>query len=65
MSVSEIVGWGCSHCGAGNETEIDLSAGQHQEIIEDCATCCRPNVLIIDFDSVRQEIALEAHAENE
>ncbi len=55
----------CSFCGTENETEVDLSAGHHQEFTEDCATCCRPNRLVVEVDHETQEVALEAHAENE
>jgi hypothetical protein len=46
--------WHCAACGQPNETFIDLSAGFRQEYVEDCAVCCRPNLikLFIDEDSL-------------
>jgi len=29
---------------------VDASGGDHQEYIEDCQICCRPNSLQIDID---------------
>jgi hypothetical protein len=65
MGSTDFVGWLCSFCGTENETEVDLSAGHHQEFTEDCGTCCRPNRLVVEVDFKTQEVALEAHAENE
>jgi Cysteine-rich CPXCG len=65
MSATQFVGWLCAFCTAENETEVDMSAGQHQEYIEDCIRCCRPNLLAIEIDTKTQEILLEAHSENE
>ena len=35
----------CAYCGEQNETVVDPSGGSHQSYTEDCAVCCRPNVL--------------------
>jgi hypothetical protein len=59
MSVSSRFG------GTRNEIEVDLSAGHHQEYVEDCSACCRPNLLRIDVDTLTQEVMVEAHRENE
>jgi hypothetical protein len=40
----------CSICGVENETLIDPSAGLRQTYVEDCAVCCRPQVLTILID---------------
>jgi hypothetical protein len=29
---------------------VDLSGGPHQELIEDCASCCSPNRLVVTLD---------------
>lgn len=42
--------WSCAFCGEANETLLDLSGGYEQEYVEDCAVCCRPNVLYINVD---------------
>ncbi len=40
----------CAACGERNETQLDLEGGYHQEYTEDCAVCCRPNLLSITVD---------------
>jgi len=40
----------CAVCGETIETVVDESQGLHQEYIEDCAVCCRPNVLRVTID---------------
>lgn len=40
----------CSVCGQPVVVEVDLSAGRHQQYVEDCEVCCCPNVLTVDFD---------------
>ena len=32
----------CPSCGEAVALEIDTSAGDEQEYVEDCAVCCRP-----------------------
>lgn len=55
-------GWRCAACGQPNETHVDLGAGFEQEYVEDCAVCCRPNLisLLVDQDtfiiSLRNEL---------
>jgi len=57
--------WLCTACGRPNETFVDLNAGFEQEYVEDCAVCCRPNLiaLLIDQDtllvSLRNELEYE------
>ena len=53
----------CAVCGQGNETVVDLSAGFRQSYVEDCAICCRPNVLRVKADEVSGEISIEAESE--
>src|SRR5438309_11143255 len=45
LSKSMIATYICAVCGEEIETVVDESQGLHQEYIEDCAVCCRPNVL--------------------
>jgi DNA-directed RNA polymerase subunit RPC12/RpoP len=40
----------CATCGEENEIILDLSAGMKQELTEDCAICCRPNILSFSID---------------
>lgn len=49
----------CAYCGETNLTFIDFSAGSYQSYIEDCQTCCRPNVLYIRVDEDTLEVAID------
>jgi hypothetical protein len=42
----------CAFCGEDNDLLVDLSGGRRQIFTEDCAVCCRPNLvaLIVDDD---------------
>jgi cysteine-rich CPXCG protein len=42
--------YACAFCGEENETFLDPSGGRHQTFTEDCAVCCRPNLIALDFD---------------
>jgi hypothetical protein len=53
----------CAYCWQTNHTEVDPSGGAHQQYVEDCQVCCRPNVLTISVD--RQEHAADIMAERE
>ena len=39
--------YNCAYCGEENETFFDPSGGTRQTFTEDCAVCCRPNVLTL------------------
>lgn len=41
--------YSCQFCGEGNEVFVDASGLAHQKFTEDCAVCCRPNLLTIDI----------------
>ena len=41
----------CAYCGEENETFVDPSGGNRQIYTEDCAVCCRPNILRINIDA--------------
>ena len=40
----------CEACGEEIVVPIDISAGHHQEYVEDCPICCHPNVIHLDLD---------------
>ncbi|HXX65432.1 MAG TPA: CPXCG motif-containing cysteine-rich protein [Bacteroidota bacterium] len=40
----------CLYCHEVNVTLVDASGGLHQEYIEDCQVCCRPNLLHVTID---------------
>jgi hypothetical protein len=53
-------GFQCAGCGEWNSTTVDDSAGRRQNYVEDCQTCCRPNVLSVEYDSALQEFFIVA-----
>lgn len=55
----------CAYCGQVNETTVDPSAGRRQSYVEDCQSCCQPNVLQIEVESGEfPEATIEATAES-
>ncbi len=55
----------CAFCGARNYIEVDPSAGFEQDYVEECQTCCQPNVLHVCFDTNTLEAAVQAEMESE
>jgi hypothetical protein len=53
----------CSICGVENETIVDSSAGTRQSYVEDCAVCCRPQVLTILIDEASGYVTVQAEFE--
>ncbi len=41
----------CDACGEEIVVPVDLSAGTHQDYVEDCPVCCNPNVIHLDIDA--------------
>lgn len=56
-------GFQCAGCGEWNKTHVDSSAGTKQSYVEDCQTCCKPNILVITWDTTAQEYAISAELE--
>ncbi len=56
-------GFQCAGCGEWNETTVDESAGRRQTYVEDCQTCCKPNLLQVEYDSGSQEFVIGASLE--
>jgi hypothetical protein len=50
----------CPYCLQINTILVDVSAGEHQDLIEDCQVCCRPVNLKIDVDADLQEVTVAA-----
>ena len=40
----------CDSCGEEIVVPVDISAGPHQEYVEDCPVCCHPMTLLVDID---------------
>lgn len=53
----------CGYCGSENHTFIDPSQGEHQEYVEDCQTCCRPNVLRVYVSATFGQWQIQAELE--
>ena len=58
-----VSGYTCAGCGEWNETTVDESAGRTQSYIEDCQTCCNPNLLHIECDPGTKESRIQAELE--
>lgn len=56
--------YGCAFCGEDNEVLVDPSGGRRQTFTEDCAVCCRPNLITLVFEGtdVRLEVVQEYEA---
>ena len=50
----------CDSCGEEIVVPVDISAGTHQDYIEDCPVCCHPMSLHVEIDPDG-----EAHIEGE
>ena len=42
-----LAAWSCAVCGSENEALVDPALGASQRFTDDCATCCRPNLLTV------------------
>ena len=40
----------CDSCGEEIVVPVDVSAGLHQDYVEDCPVCCHPMTLHVDID---------------
>jgi hypothetical protein len=56
-------GYQCAGCGEWNETTVDPSAGSRQSYVEDCRTCCKPNILTISWDQSAGEYTIHSELE--
>ncbi|MFM8413515.1 MAG: CPXCG motif-containing cysteine-rich protein [Planctomycetota bacterium] len=50
----------CDSCGEEIVVPVDISAGTHQDYVEDCPVCCHPMSLHVEIDDDG-----EAHVEGE
>lgn len=64
LSVEDMIsGFQCAGCGEWNETSVDSSAGTRQRYVEDCQVCCRPNILLVEWDASSGEYSISAELE--
>ena len=54
-----MAGFQCAGCGEWNETSVDPMAGRHQQYVEDCQVCCKPNLLTVTLDGEEWVIGAE------
>lgn len=54
----------CAYCGETNDAPVDGGGAAHQELVEDCRVCCRPNVLSLDLDLASGEVSVQAWRES-
>lgn len=56
--------YSCAFCGEDNDVLVDPSGARRQTFTEDCAVCCRPNLitLVFDGDDVRLDVVQEYEA---
>jgi Cysteine-rich CPXCG len=64
MQTDDDLVWQCQYCGVENTVWIDLTAGNKQDLIEDCRICCRSNRIIVNIDE-DENIYLEARHNGE
>ena len=50
----------CAYCLQINTIAIAPTGGNHQEFIEDCQVCCRPNQLRVEIHADSDDIEVEA-----
>lgn len=60
----DVAGFQCAGCGEWNETVVDESGGNHQNYVEDCQVCCKPNDLEIRWDRGAEGFVIEAQLES-
>ncbi|MEM9702059.1 MAG: CPXCG motif-containing cysteine-rich protein [Planctomycetota bacterium] len=61
-SVDSEAAYICDACGEEIVVPADVAAGSHQEYVEDCPVCCRPNVLTV-FVGPHGEVSCTARPE--
>ena len=53
----------CPYCGESVDTDPDRGASETMEYVDECAVCCRPNVLTARYDPELDEYVVEARRE--
>jgi hypothetical protein len=56
MTLEEAVEVSCPHCGAMTLLLVDRSAGERQDLLEDCQVCCRPIVFHVAWRKKRPRV---------
>lgn len=61
--MDELATYDCPTCGEPIDVRVDPTAGTHQEYVEDCPVCCRPNVLRVNVDPESGDVHVDASSE--
>jgi len=64
MPVADEHSFYCPYCSSSNTVLIDFSAGNNQEFVIDCETCCSPISMKIKCEGT-DIVSVEAVGENE
>jgi len=54
----------CAGCGEVNEVFLEREHGDHQQLVEDCAVCCRPMVIMARWNPHTANFDLEVYQED-
>jgi DNA-directed RNA polymerase subunit N (RpoN/RPB10) len=54
----------CASCGQTNEVFLEPVHGPHQQLVEDCATCCRPMVITARWNESTGTFDVEVYQED-
>jgi hypothetical protein len=53
----------CGYCGESCEIDVDPTGGSHQDYVEDCQVCCRPNRVRVHVDPETLEVQVSVDYE--
>jgi hypothetical protein len=54
----------CACCGSTNEIFLERENGPQQELVEDCAVCCRPMVITAQWNEFSEVFDLTVYQED-
>jgi len=55
----------CASCGQSNEIFLEREHGELQQLVEDCAVCCRPMVITARWNPWTESFDLEVYQEDQ
>lgn len=58
------IAYRCASCGRTNEVFLELVHGAHQQLVEDCAVCCRPMVVTARWNDFTGTFDLQVYQED-
>lgn len=51
IDAAQEASYGCWACGEEIVIPVDIAMGSHQDYVEDCPVCCRPNEIHVELES--------------